>query len=165
MRDGTAVIKVNGIEVGAMPVEQYEEIVRSVTKDWRVKVSTLLDSFRVYFKIGTHLFFTFVHSLGVMAAILMIACLFRPVAEVARFINEVQNATPEGLVFALRRITIICIGLSAFYYMAKFIYGGFPEHLSPTKIAICRKIREVMEVPAEGKVSVIFMKDGVYCVR
>lgn len=33
MRDATAVIKVNGIEVGAMPLEQYEEIVRGVKKD------------------------------------------------------------------------------------------------------------------------------------
>ncbi|MDR7345366.1 hypothetical protein J2X14_003813 [Pantoea alhagi] len=165
MREGTVVISVNGIEVGAMPLEQYEEIVRSVNKDWRIRACTVLDNFRIYFKFAKHALFTFIRSLGVIAAIFMIACLFRPETEVAGFIKEIQSATPEGLAYTISTITTMCICLTIMYYMFRLIFGRVPECLSPSKIAISQKIREVMEVPTKGKVSVTFIKNGAYCVR
>lgn len=39
------------------------------------------------------------------------------------------------------------------------------DFVSASENGINKKIREVMEVPAEGQVSVIFKKDGTYCVR
>ncbi|WP_176560441.1 hypothetical protein [Escherichia coli] len=32
MQEGIAIVKVNNIEVGSMPISQYEEIVKSVKK-------------------------------------------------------------------------------------------------------------------------------------
>ncbi|EEH8382913.1 hypothetical protein G3142_004942, partial [Salmonella enterica subsp. enterica serovar Montevideo] len=44
MQDGVAVIRVNNIEVGSMPLEQYEDIVRSVNESWLMRI----DSFNSY---------------------------------------------------------------------------------------------------------------------
>lgn len=165
MREGTVVIRVNGIEVGAMPLEQYEEIERSVKKDWRIHAYTILDSFRICLKFAKNALFNFIRCLGVIIAILMIACLFRPETEVAAFIKDIQSATPEVLAYAIHRVTTICLALTAMYYIFRKIYFGVPVYLGPSKIAINRRVREVMEVPAEGEVSVTFIKDNAYCVR
>ncbi|EBM6205158.1 hypothetical protein D2K34_22845 [Salmonella enterica subsp. enterica serovar Ohio] len=165
MREGTVVVKVNGIEVGAMPLEQYEEIVRSVKKDWRIRVYTVANSFGIYLKLARNLFLTFIRCLGVITALFMIMSLFRPDAEIAAFIREIKSATPEGMAYAFKQITVMCIALTVMYYMFRMIYCGVPKYNSPSKIAIGNRLREVMEVPTKGEVSVIFIKDGAYCVR
>ncbi|EAQ0916014.1 hypothetical protein EYT18_21710 [Salmonella enterica] len=165
MREGMVVVKVNGIEVGAMPLEQYEEIVKSVKKDWRIRVYTVANSFGIYLKLARNLFLTFIRSLGVFTSLFMIMSLFRPDAEVAAFFREIKSATPEGMAYAFKQITVMCIVMTVMYYLLRAIFRGERKYNSPSKIAIGNRLREVMEVPTEGVVSVIFVKDGAYCVR
>jgi hypothetical protein len=164
MRDGTAVIKVNGIEVGAMPLERYEAIVKEVKEDWRTRIAILFDYVRVIWKAAARLSSYFVHSFVVVTAIFMIYSMNHS-PEITQFVTDLRSLPPERIAEGFSTLARMCISLTMLAFVISYILIGAPVFVSASERAINKKIREVMEVPAEGQVSVTFKKDGVYCVR
>lgn len=164
MHDEVVVIKVNNIEVGSMPLSQYEEIVESVKKDWRTRVASVFSYVGFVRRIVIRLWSYFVQSFAVIIAIFMLYSLFHS-AEVTQFVTELRNAPSERIAEAIRSITNICVLLTVIACTLSCFIKGTPVFVSASENGINKKIREVMEVPAEGQVSVIFKKDGTYCVR
>ncbi|ENU7100583.1 hypothetical protein ACFICF_004528 [Salmonella enterica] len=164
MQDGVAVIRVNNIEVGSMPISQYEEIVKSVKKDWRTRVAAVFSYVGFVWKFIIRLWSYFVKSFTVLFALFMLYSFFHPV-ELAQFINEMRSLSSENIANGVRSVTNICILLTIISCALSLFFKGVPVFVSASENAINKKIREVMEVPAEGQVSVTFNKDGKYCVR
>nr|WP_241390895.1 hypothetical protein [Serratia proteamaculans]ULG18482.1 hypothetical protein Man4p2_00012 [Serratia proteamaculans] len=164
MNAGIAVIKVNNIEVGSMPLAQYEEIVESVKKDWRTRVAAVFSYVGFVWKFIIRLWSYFVQCFSVLFALFMLYALSHP-AEITQFIDEIRSLPSEIIANGIRSLTNICILMTIMGYALSFFLKGMPVFVSATENAINKKIRQVMEVPAEGQVSVTFKKDGVYCVR
>ena len=164
MQDGIVVVKVNNIEVGSMPVSQYEEIVKSVKKDWRTHVASVFSYIGFVWRLILRVWHYFVHGFSVIIAFFMLYSLYHQ-AELAQLITELRNAPSEHIAEIIRTITNTCIILTVFAVILSILIKGTPVFVSATENAINRKIREVMEVPAEGQVSITFKKNGVYGVR
>ncbi len=165
MREGTAVIKVNGIEVGAMPLEQYESIVRDVNKDWRTSIASIFSYIGFVWRMILRLWHYFIQTLSIFT-VLFLLYFFQNQTELAQLITELRNAPSLHIAEIIRTITYTCLILTAIAGMLSILLKGTPAYVTATEKAINKKIREVMEVPAEGKVSIIFIKkDGVYGVR
>ncbi|EKN4845364.1 hypothetical protein ABHY64_004359 [Yersinia enterocolitica] len=164
MNDSVAVVRVNNIEVGSMPVTQYEEIVRSVKKDWRTRIASVFSYIRFISRMAIRLWSYFVKSFAVIFALFMLYSIFH-LDEITQFISEMRNLPSESIAVGIRSIANICFTLTIFAFAASLFINGTPVFVSATENAINKKIREVMEVPAEGQVSITFTKDGAYCVR
>ncbi|KAA6093900.1 hypothetical protein [Pantoea sp. B_9] len=164
MRDGTAVINVNGIEVGAMPLEQYEEIVRGVKKDWRTRIASVFSYIGFSWRVILILWNYFVQSLCIFMVIFLLY-FFHHQTELTQLITDLRNASSQHIAEIIRTITNTCVVLTVIAGSLSVCIKGTPVYVSATESAINKKIREVMEVPAEGQVSIIFKKDGTYGVR
>ncbi|EIB3086664.1 hypothetical protein ACM3MO_004946 [Escherichia coli] len=160
MNAGIAVIKVNNIEVGSMPISQYEEIVKSVKKDWRTRVAVVFSYVGFVWKFIIRLWSYFVQSFAVIIALSMLYFFSHP-AETTQFVIELRNASSETIAEGIRSVTNICVFLTIIASTLSFFIKGTPVYVSASENSINKKIREVMEVPAEGPVSVTFKKgDG-----
>ncbi|NWA64093.1 hypothetical protein HX773_24655 [Pantoea sp. B9002] len=164
MQDGVAVIRVNNIEVGSMPISQYEEIVKSVKKDWRTRVAAVFSYVGFVWKFIIRLWSYFVQCFSVLFALFMLYSLFHP-AEITQFIDEMRSLPSENIANGIRSLTNICILVTIMSYAISFLLKGSPVFVSASENAINKKIREVMEVPAEGQVSITFKRDGLNSVR
>lgn len=164
MQDGVAVIRVNNIEVGSMPISQYEEIVKSVKKDWRTHVASVFSYIGFVWRIILRLWHYFVQGFTIFIAFFMLYSLYHQ-AELTQLITELRNSPSEHIAEIIRTITKTCIILTVIAVTLSILIQGTPVFVSATENAINKKIREVMEVPAEGQVSITFKKDGVYSVR
>ncbi|WP_261643104.1 hypothetical protein [Erwinia mallotivora] len=167
MQEGTAVISVNGIEVGAMPLEQYEAIVRGVKKDWRTRMATVFSYVSFTWKVVNRFGYFFVQLFPVIFAILMIYFMYHQ-PDLTRFISELRSLPSESIASAVNIITRYCIFLTGLAVNFSFIFAsikGTPFFVSATESRVNNIIREIMEVPAKGTVKITFKKDGVYGVR
>lgn len=164
MQDGVAVIRVNNIEVGSMPISQYEEIVKSVKKDWRTRVAAVFSYVGFAWKFIIRLWSYFVQCFSVLFALFMLYSLSHP-AEITQFIDEMRSLPSESIANGIRSLTNTCILVTIMSYALSFFLKGSPVFVSATENAINKKIREVMEVPAEGQVSITFKRDGLNSVR
>ncbi|ECI5749101.1 hypothetical protein D5P88_24460 [Salmonella enterica subsp. enterica] len=164
MNAGIAVIKVNNIEVGSMPLAQYEEIVESVKKDWRTRVAAVFSYVGFVWKFIIRSWSYFVQCFSVLFAMFMLYSLFHT-AELTQFIDEMRSLPSESIANGIVSLTQLSVLVTFIGCFLSFLIKGTPVFVSASEDAINKKIREVMEVPAEGQVSVTFKKDGVYCVR
>ncbi|EKQ8286760.1 hypothetical protein P6Y92_004792 [Salmonella enterica] len=164
MQDGVAVIRVNNIEVGSMPISQYEEIVKSVKKDWRTRVASVFSYIGFVWKFIIRLWSYFVQCFSVLFALFMLYSLSHP-SEITQFIEQIRSLPSENIAYGIRALTNTCILVTIMAYALSFFLKGAPVFVSATENAINKKIREVMEVPVEGQVSITFKKDGVYGVK
>lgn len=166
MQDGIAVVKVNNIEVGSMPVSQYEEIVKSVKKDWRTRVASVFFYVRFIWRQTMRVWSLFVQSFSVIIAFFMLYSVFHQ-SELTQFITEMRHSPSEDVAGFIRTIATICISSTFIAGVIGLFLKGIPQFVSATEDAINKKIREVMEVPADGQVSITFKKVGigVYDVR
>ncbi len=164
MQDGTAIVKVNNIEVGSMPISQYEEIVKSVKKDWRTHVASVFSYIGFALRIIIMLWNYFVHSFAIFIAFIMFYSFYHH-EELTHLITFLRNSPSENITEIIRVIAYYCITLTVIAVAISIVAKGIPIFVSATEIAINKKIREVMEVPTEGQVSITFKKDGVYSVR
>lgn len=157
--DAVATIKVNNIDVGSMPLSQYEEIVRSVKKDFKVRIATVLSGTKYLFKMVNHVCTYFVQSIITLIALIMLCTLFFP-NDSTLVIAELKTLTPDEITHVLSSLTSICILLTMIVTVVNFFSKGVISsvYVSPSEIAINNKIREIMEVPAEGQVKVSFNK-------
>lgn len=159
MENRIAVIKVNGIEVGSMPFGQYEEIVQSVKKDWRTRIASVFSYAGFIWKFIARLWSYFVQCFSVLFALFMLYSFFHS-SELALSIDEFRSLPSKSIADGIISITNICILLTITASFLSYFFKGRPVFISPIENAINKKIRTVMEVPAEGQVSVIIRENG-----
>lgn len=159
MRKGVAIIKVNDIEVGSMPRDQYDEIVKGVKKDWRVWAAAIVSNTAFVGRVVSRLWKHFVESVMVIICLLLGYCYLNP-AEGTLFITELRNASPETIMMSISKMITLCIAVTLIINTVWMIVRGH-NYVSASEIAINKKIREVMEVPAEGPVTIMFTTDVI----
>lgn len=164
MKDGVAVIKVNNIEVGSMPVSQYEEIVLTVKNDWRTRIASVFSYIGFFWRFIIRLWSFFVKGFSLLCTIFILYYFLHP-AELTQFINEMRSLPSEIIAAGFRLVTNICLVLTFISCSLSLLLEGKPLFVSATENAVNKKIRQVMEVPAEGLVSITLKKDGVYSAR
>lgn len=164
VQDSVAVIKVNNIEVGSMPVSQYEEIVKSVKKDCRTRIAAVFSYVGFVCKFIVRLWSYFVQSIAVIIALSMLYFFSHP-AETTQFVIELRNTSSETIAESIRSVANICVFLTIIACALSLFIKGTPVFVSASEKAINKKIRELMEVPAEGHVSVTFKKGDGDAVR
>ncbi|EJF6879695.1 hypothetical protein M8213_002219 [Escherichia coli] len=164
MQDGVAVISVNNIEVGSMPISQYEEIVKSVKKDWRIRISAVFSYVGFIWKFIIKLWVYFAQSIAVIIAFSMLY-FFTHLGETTQFVTELRNASSETIAEAIHSVANICVFVTVIACTLNLLIKGIPAFVSTAEITINKKIRELMEVPAEGQVSITFKRDGLNSVR
>lgn len=145
-------LMVNGIEIGALPEEQFNEIMDKVKKDktvWRKQILNIL--WVAIDQIGSAI----LNTLNVSLIIFVAAFLFDPVIYVKFFQDMSQRPVSElvelceivrSLWFKLSIITL------AVYPIIRVMAGekavrGYKNYFALT---FSKRVREIMEVPAEG---------------
>ncbi|ELE4368138.1 hypothetical protein VRR38_004700 [Salmonella enterica] len=164
MQDSVAVIKVNNIEVGSMPVSQYEEIVQSVKKDWKTRVAAVFSYVGFVWKFINRVWSYFIYSFTVLFALFMLYSFSHP-AELTQFIDGLRSLPSEDIAKGIRTVIYICVVVTIICSALSFFLIGKPVFVSATENAINKEIRKVMEVPTEGPVSVTFKNGDGYAVR
>ncbi|EIE8896665.1 hypothetical protein LFM31_004445 [Salmonella enterica] len=159
MQDGVAVIRVNNIEVGSMPLEQYEDIVRSVNESWLMRI----DSFNSY------IWYLFKKLCGLVELFIKTFLFLTVVVIIIFYYSNHPDQIPDGdiplRIGDIYKITQFILNTSIVMtmltLMLKLVFSGGEvrsSFVSPRKHAIAYKIRQVMEVPTEGSVSVTVHK-------
>lgn len=157
MKENIVIVKVNNIEVGELPLNDYQNITSNVKNDWRIRIADLLSLGgslnSITYMIGRHF-------VSIMISIIAIALLstLPDSSSVVHFISDLRSASSEDIASCLRNLTRICITLTAMSVTVRIIVLGIPFRTSNSDIAINNKIREIMKVPATGKVSVTFIE-------
>lgn len=147
------VIKVNNIDVGSMPIEDYEKIVKDIRADCRNRILYVLSHINSIWKMAKKIISCFAMSYAAFFVIMMIY-LYLNHAETVNFIELLRTSSSESIAKGIHNITNLSIVYSILYCTIPFLIKGEPVFQSAFDRAINNKIREVMEVPAEGEVSV-----------
>lgn len=158
---GVAHVYVNDIEVGSLPAEQYENIVKQSKRNVWLYVKQIVNLARVTWGLAIYalksvpwiIFFLFV-----------LASVFVP-NDLAQCIDNIKNSNSLELVQVFKSgfsmvymiICILCgctIGISD-----RFGLLGYKSYFDE---AISLQIRQILEVPADGRIEVITMKDATH---
>ncbi|MBC3214778.1 hypothetical protein [Serratia fonticola] len=159
--NGVAIIKVNDIDVGAMPEEQYQSIVRAVKKGWRNWILFAFSLFRYVFKIANVFLNYFIKTIAVLVVFFLISSALSP-ENVTAFISSLNIATPADITAVLRDVSYLSLQISVLSFSVKcfFLRDSKFTYVSPFENAINNKIRAVMEVPANGYVTITIENRG-----
>lgn len=164
MESGVAVIKVNDVEVGSMPVEQYEKLVAEVKRDRRTQIASVVRYAGFIWRFFCRFCSYYIQSFSVIITVFLLLSMFQP-QEVTDFISSWQGASAESITGLINTIARYCLVITVASFILSIFIKGVPVFVSATEDAINRKIREVMEVPANGKVSVVIMYSGALSVK
>ncbi|MEM7915734.1 hypothetical protein Q4Q75_17955 [Morganella morganii] len=157
MQSGIAVIKVNDIEVGSMPISLYEDIVESVKNDWKTRIAVWFSYVQLLWKMVLRLCSHYVQNIVIIFALLMLYSFFNS-TETILFIDQFRNAPSKEIAGTIHFVININFILTGISYTLSLLIKGTPEFKDAYESSIANKIRKVMEVPAEGKVSIIYIQ-------
>jgi len=148
-----AKIHINNIEVGSLPAEEYEAIVKAVKSDWRVYLSQALNILRVALRLAV----TVLRLVPWAWFVLLFLAMLAAPTEVTAVISALQKASPEAITHGIQQAIIAGIVLSVAAVFVSVISGnsiafGFVDHFNQ---AINQRLRYILEEPAEGDVMVI----------
>ena len=163
MRNGIAVVYVNNIEVGSMPASQYDEIVESVKNDWRIRISGIFQFIGFIWRIFYRSLAFFFQSIIVLLGLFMLYSIFDN-SELVQLIDSLKGASSGSIAEGIRSLTMLCINVTILGGALRLCTHGVPTYVSTSETAINKRIRQVMEVPAEGQVAITFKQDGADCV-
>lgn len=161
MSEGVAIIKVNGIDVGSMPLEQYHAIVKKVKKDWRNRIVSAFSVLHYLFRIASVYCEYFIKTLVIFMALFFISSITSP-SSVTELISSLKYSTPTDITTLIHTITnfAILISIFSFIMMLFFMPHTRFNYISPFDVAINKIIRTIMEVPANGDVTVSIENNG-----
>ncbi|MBU9439112.1 hypothetical protein KTE91_28945 [Burkholderia multivorans] len=156
---GTAAIArvyVNDVEVGALPADQYNRIVKDVRADRRLYVAQAMNYIGFVWRFVAHSL-RFVPIFWFAA--LVVAEILGP-SIVTDLIAAMRQATPtevnHGICWMLGAGMIFSMLTVSFCMFA----GAYPSGLvDEFEAKISRQIRSLLEVPAEGTMSVLVSAD------
>jgi len=148
-------VEVNGIEVGSLPVDLYNGIVQEVRSDKSLYLKELRTAF-----VAVGRLIAFLPVMIVMAGMALIV--FQP-ETVADALAALMKATPQQIAHALRMVVIVISVVSALAYVLALGLVSLRSRAFKTNgrqlpavfdREINRRIRALLEVPAEGDMTV-----------
>lgn len=155
-------VYVNHIEVGALPAAQYHAFVQQVRRDWRLHICQGLNV------VGAIVRFllTALRLVPYLWFLLATALILWQPDSITEFITALPNFTPSQLSEGFRRILAWSIFFTACSSMFRITligqFSGFKEYgyVNVIDREVSHRIREVLEVPAEGYMRVEIVDDG-----
>lgn len=151
VKSSIARVHINGIEVGSLPADTYNALVKSVRRDRRLYLAWSIAAAKACLRpLGS-----FYCSLpSVVVGICLLAAVVWPEAFTA-FVTDLRAADPTAITEGLRRVLwLFCITFTVTFPMLALLKPGLIRFESPFERALSRKIRRLLEVPTEGALMV-----------
>lgn len=151
MHHDVAHVFVNNIEVGSLPVCEYQQLVKSVRKSKRLYVIQLFNWLVVAMRCGGELLIMLpVYLVGLMVCVAFVA----PDALSAYF-TAISKLTPEQLVQTVRALSGALSVVYAMYLGGRLLVkGSLAGYVNQFEAEVNERVRTLLEVPAEGAVRV-----------
>lgn len=152
---------VNRIEVGAVPLAQYQSIEKRASRDWRLYVAQGFNLLSVSLKFA----FAAMLSLPALWLVAAVAWAWLGPDSMLRTLSELGTITPESLREGVSGLMARSVALTlAFHLLYASVFGfhryGFKNIFEDD---VNRRVREVLEVPAEG--NLFCLVDDADCIR
>lgn len=162
MSNAVAKVYVNNVGVGALPANQYKTIVNEIRRDRRLFVAQLLNFLAVVFRF-------MVINLKVLPFFLFyLMCtgvLFSP-ESISTILTEIQKATPDEIVLGIRQAILVSLLLTIFTLFVASLFSNYRYgYVNQFDKGINKRIRNILEVPTEGDMSVIIVDGDIYHVQ
>lgn len=151
MKSSIVRVHVNGIEVGSLPAKTYHAIVKDVRRDRRLYLAWTLSATHLVLR---KLFQLFSAIPTIIVGLIILMALFSPEL-FTQLLVGLRTSEPEAIAQGLRKLITTIATVAAFAFPLSAIFA--PSHWriqNPFASAISRKIRQVLEVPAEGELMV-----------
>lgn len=152
MHDDQVSVYVNDVNVGGMSLDKYHSIIEDVKKEKGYKGRKIFSFF--YFLVvlacraSTYFFMAFI----VLSIVLVLFLQFYSSVSLPAFVNFLRTASPDAVGGVINQLVF----LSAIAALALTVISTAEKpYMSPSKIAINKKLRLFLFVPAEGSVKVI----------
>lgn len=151
MQSSIARVYVNRIEVGTLPANTYQAIVKSVRRERRLYLSWVVAAAQACLRPAA-LFYKSLPS-TVVGLLLILAAIWPDVF--TAFITDLKAATPAQITDALRGLLrYLSLAFMIGFPLLTFFNRGQMHFESPFDRAISHQIRSLLEVPAEGSLTV-----------
>jgi hypothetical protein len=154
MSSSIARIKVNGIEVGSLPVETYNEIVSSARQERRLYVAYAFRAVALILRL-------LIRSTAIVPGVLLFALTFFLIFEPASFtdlLTSLRESSPKEITSALRATVFGTWGVMVIFF--PLLLGSLtPSQVAfknPFEDAVNQRVRSILEVPTEGPLCVFF---------
>lgn len=150
MPASVARIYVNDIEVGTLPADQYEYIVKQVKAEKRLYLEWLYGMLKLILRPVLR-YISWIP--GIIAGMFLVMAVLQP-AELALIIDEIRAADSKAIVEGLRMLVTFTIPVGICYGSARVFFVGPHTLPDPFGDEISRWIRSELEVPTEGRMTV-----------
>ena len=154
-------VYVNQVEVGSLPMDQYRRIVDDVNAevhgDRRLYLAQAFNLVKCAYRVVTLILKL---ALILFLLVLISGTLVAP-DEITWLVAAMRNATPAEVTHGMRVALFVYSGLSAFLVLlaATFIghrFGYVNQFKDSSGARINLRIREILEVPADGDMGISF---------
>jgi hypothetical protein len=154
MNVSTARVSINGIDVGALPADQYEQLVKEV----RLKKVLYLRQAENFLWVMVRFCFTWFAVAVILSIVVLLIALLYDASLLPAFIDSVRTSPVEG--------TQWIRSVAGFHLFVSFLMlvpaqallrvnTGYVNHFDRV---IAAQLRHLMEVPAEGQVDVLIKR-------
>lgn len=159
MNSRVARVYVNNIEVGSLPADQYEQIIKNSKRNWKNYISQAFNILWVSWRIGVRIILT-VPVIWFMVAFLSV--IFDETILTTIF-TAIQTNSPEQNTQYFKNTLNISVLISSLSIFLSSIFIGARSfgYVNLFDLAINRKIREILEVPTDGDVNVTVIDHNV----
>lgn len=143
---------VNQIEVGTLPAEQYYALVKAARRSRRIWIAQGLNLVATMLRIGVAM----LRMVPFAWFVMVVVALGVAPDDLAAVINSVKVGSAEEVVGVLRQAVVIGATLTGVAITGSMAFGGHTYgYVSRFDEFVGQRLRELMEVPAEGDVFVI----------
>jgi len=157
MSAAIARVYVNNVEVGSLPVEQYQAIVQQARADKRLYVGQALSALNVLYRFLVKALF----MVPVFYFVVLLVLEVGSPSDMTDFITAMQQATPAEVNHTIRMMLGWGFMFSAICVFFAWGLGGFSTgYVDPFDVKIAGRIRSLLEVPAEGALRVEIPKNA-----
>ena len=152
MHDDQVSVYVNDVNVGGMSLDKYHSIIKEVKKEKCYKAREILDIFYFLFGIAGRAVLYFFIAFVVLAVLLVLFLQFYSAVSLPAFVDFLRTASPDAVGGVINKL--VCLSAFAALTLA-LLHTMDRRYTSPSQIAINKKLRLFMRVPAEGRVVVV----------
>lgn len=155
---------VNRIEVGAVPLAQYQALEKRAHRDWRLYVAQGFNLLRVFLKFA----FAAIVSLPALWLVAVVAWAWLGPDSVLLALSELRTITPESLREGVSELLARSVALTLVFHLLHAAVFGFHRYgfKDIFEDEVNQRVREVLEVPAEGNLfCLVDEADGIRTCR
>ena len=153
-------VYVNQVEVGSVPEGQYKSIVAASHRNWRLYVLQ-------FFNILTTAYRFLVKTLQFVPVVWFVVFIWVLVidpSEMTAFVTKLSELSPEQITSALRRAFDMGLMTAVFFQGVALAISGKASSIFSFHNAfdsdINYRLRKILEVPAEGDLTVLIVDNG-----